>query len=62
MLTAAASTPETRSEARRALEAAYAILEQANQRWPEVRLIHALAVREREANNFGPSARRMFEA
>lgn len=54
------STQETRDEARRLVVEAYAALDEVRRRWPEVRLLRAVSLREREENGFGPKVERMF--
>jgi len=56
------STPETREEAVHAVVDAYATLEAANRRWPEILQLKQNGRRAREENNFGPKVIRMFEA
>lgn len=56
------STPETRAEAKAAVSEAYATMARVQRRWPEVRRLKEIALREREENGFGPKAARMFRA
>lgn len=55
------STPETREAAVHAVVDAYATLEAANRRWPEILQLKQVRRRTREENNFGPKVKAMLE-